>query len=114
MNTKTAISMIAALTLGAAAIVFAACSDDNSTAVKEPSPDAGQSSSSGSSGTGTSSGGTSSGGTSSGGTSGGPGDCVQNPTTHLEIINACTNATKFAKNPTLPMLLPDGGLPPLN
>ena len=41
-------------------------------------------------------------------------DCFTNPKTHFEIINACTNATKIAKNPVLPKLLPDGGLPPLN
>lgn len=43
----------------------------------------------------------------------GPSDCVMNPKTHAEIINACTNATKITKNPVLPKLLPDGGLPPL-
>ena len=40
-------------------------------------------------------------------------DCFDNPKTHFEIINACTNATRIEKNPTLPKLLPDGGLPPL-
>ena len=44
---------------------------------------------------------------------GAPGDCFLNPTTHFEIINACTDAVKIAKNPTLPLLLADGGLPPL-
>jgi hypothetical protein len=39
--------------------------------------------------------------------------CFTNPTTHYEIINACTNAQFVDKNPTLPLLLPDGGLPPL-
>lgn len=47
------------------------------------------------------------------GKDGGPSDCVTNPKTHAEIINACTNATKITKNPTLPKLLADGGLPPL-
>jgi len=42
-----------------------------------------------------------------------PDDCVVNPTTHLEIINACTDASKFDKKPTLPLLLADGGLPAL-
>ena len=41
------------------------------------------------------------------------GDCFLNPTTHFEIINACTDAVKITKNPTLPLLLTDGGLPPL-
>jgi len=44
---------------------------------------------------------------------GGPGDCFTDPKTHFEIINACTTATKIAKNPTLSKLSPDGGLPPL-
>ena len=44
---------------------------------------------------------------------GGSTDCVMNPKTHAEIINACTTATKITKNPVLPKLLPDGGLPPL-
>ncbi len=45
---------------------------------------------------------------------GAPGDdCVKNPTTHLEIINACTDASKFDKSPTLPLLQSDGGLPSL-
>jgi hypothetical protein len=44
---------------------------------------------------------------------GAPSDCYLNPKTHLEIINACTDAVKLTKNPTLPLLLGDGGLPPL-
>lgn len=39
--------------------------------------------------------------------------CFTNPTTHLEIINACTTAEKVYKNPVLPLRLADGGLPPL-
>ena len=39
-------------------------------------------------------------------------DCFMNPTTHYEIINACTDAVKVDKTPTLPGLI-DGGLPPL-
>ena len=39
--------------------------------------------------------------------------CFMNPTTHVEIINACTTAEKIYKNPVLPLQLPDGGLPPL-
>jgi len=48
-----------------------------------------------------------------GGTDGAPSDCFMNPQTHFEIINACTDAVKITKNPTLPLLYPDGGLPPL-
>jgi hypothetical protein len=44
---------------------------------------------------------------------GGPTDCIVNPTTHEEIINACTDAVKITKTPVLPLLYPDGGLPPL-
>lgn len=44
---------------------------------------------------------------------GGPTDCFLNPTNHFEIINACTDAVKINKNPVLPRLYPDGGLPPL-
>ncbi len=44
---------------------------------------------------------------------GAPTDCFMNPHTHLEIINACTDAVKITKNPVLPLLLSDGGLPPL-
>lgn len=39
--------------------------------------------------------------------------CVTNPTTSLEILNACTDAGYLDKAPTLPLLLPDGGLPEL-
>ena len=39
--------------------------------------------------------------------------CFTNPVTHIEIINACTTAEKIYKTPTLPLRLPDGGLPPL-
>jgi hypothetical protein len=39
--------------------------------------------------------------------------CFTNPTTHNEIINACTTAQKIYKDPTLPLLNPDGSLPPL-
>jgi hypothetical protein len=39
--------------------------------------------------------------------------CFTNPKTHVEIINACTSSPGIAKNPSLPLLLADGGLPPL-
>lgn len=39
--------------------------------------------------------------------------CFENPTTHLEIINACTTAQKVFKTPSLPLRNPDGSLPPL-
>jgi hypothetical protein len=39
--------------------------------------------------------------------------CFMNSTSHVEIINACTNAVTIWKSPVLPLLYPDGGLPPL-
>ena len=39
--------------------------------------------------------------------------CFMNPTTHEEIINACTDAQKVYKNSHPPLLKPDGTLPPL-
>jgi len=39
--------------------------------------------------------------------------CFTNPMTHEEIINACTTAQKIYKQPTLPLLEPDGSLPVL-
>lgn len=41
-----------------------------------------------------------------------PPPCVENPTTHLEIINACTDAVKIRKTPSLTLLGADGSLPP--
>lgn len=95
MSTRAILVLIGGLT------VVAAC--DEGSAVKE-SGTSGSSSSSSSGG--------SSGSVTDAGDDGG--DCVMNPKTHLEIINACTNATKITKNPALPKLLADGGLPPLN
>ena len=43
-----------------------------------------------------------------------PVDCFAGDAqTYVEIINACTTATKIDKHPTLPLLQADGGLPPL-
>jgi hypothetical protein len=39
--------------------------------------------------------------------------CYLHPETSLEILNACTDAGFVDKHPTLPLLLPDGGLPAL-
>jgi hypothetical protein len=45
---------------------------------------------------------------------GGPdASCFTNPTTHDEIINACTTAQKIYKHSTLPLLGSDGSLPAL-
>jgi hypothetical protein len=47
------------------------------------------------------------------GDTGEPEDCFRNPTTHLEIINACTTAVVIKKTPNLTGLNNDGSLPPL-
>lgn len=39
-------------------------------------------------------------------------ECFESPTTHQEIINACTTALKVKKTPRLKLLNPDGSLPP--
>jgi len=44
---------------------------------------------------------------------GGEKDCFDNPTTHFQLINGCTNADRIDRRPTLSTLRPDGGLPPL-
>lgn len=82
-------------------LLLAAC-DDSSSAIKEPSPDAAPPRVDGGQN-----------GDIDAGGDGGPKDCFENPKTHFEIINACTNAQRITKNPTLPKLLSDGGLPPL-
>ena len=101
---------VVALVLGAMASVGTVACDDSSNAVKEVTP-------TGDSGAlpGADSGGPMPGADGGGPTlpDGAPSDCFMNPKTHFEIINACTDAVKITKNPTLPLLLPDGGLPPL-
>ena len=39
--------------------------------------------------------------------------CFENPTTHYEIINACTTAQKIYKDSHPPLLNADGSLPAL-
>jgi hypothetical protein len=102
---KTVIGTALAMLLASAALT-AAC-DDTSNAVKEPAPARPDASGPGPDIEG---GPGSDGGP---GNDGGPSDCVQNPKTHDEIINGCTDAVKITKNPTLPLLLADGGLPAL-
>jgi hypothetical protein len=98
-----------AIVLAAVAAVgfwaFAAC--DDSSGVHETAPDAGSSSG------GQETGAPQEGGSSSGNDGTLPQDCFTNPQNHFEIINACTDSQKFDKNPNLPLLLPDGGLPAL-
>ena len=97
----------------ASTLAFVACSDDN--AVTEPQGTSG--------GTTTSSGGTS-GQTTSGDAgppkfdaglddAGNPKDCFDPPlTTHLQIINACTNADKIVRTPKSSKIPTDGGALP--
>lgn len=39
--------------------------------------------------------------------------CYARPRTHRELLNACTTAQSVEKQPVLPLLRPDGTLPPL-
>ncbi len=107
MKTHTKAIGLALALFSASAVLVIAC-DDSSSAVKEApvgSPDgAAQPVVDGGGGPGTDGG---------PGVDGAPSDCFMDPHTHFEIINACTDAVKITKNPTLPLLLPDGGLPRL-
>jgi hypothetical protein len=94
--------------LCAAALVGAACDDSSAVHETPPTQDAATTTPSTDAGTTT----TSDGATTTDGSIS-QDDCVANPTTHLELINACTDAMAFDKTPNLPLLLPDGGLPPL-
>ena len=97
------VTVFCSIVIASAAALAVAC-DDSSNAVKEPPTDATPPTP------------IDSGRLSDGAVvtpDGGPTDCVLNPTTHLEIINACTDAVKIAKTPTLPLRAADGGLPPL-
>lgn len=53
------------------------------------------------------------GGVADGGLPADAGTCFASPTTHAQLINQCTAALGVAKSPVLPLLLADGGLPPL-
>lgn len=67
---------------------------------------------SGTSGTSNSAGVGGSAGSGGGGGNAGSPDCFMNPKTHYEIINACTNAVRVKKTPSLKGLNADGSLPP--
>ena len=95
---------IAALACSALAASFVVVACDNSSGTPHDNPPV-------DSGTGGHDTGT---GGNDGGNDGSPTpDCFTNPKTHFEIINACTDAAKVDKKPTLPLLQPDGSLPPL-
>lgn len=99
MSTRYSLLLALAVAVGGI-FVYGACSSDD--AVTEGTPDAGPGSSSGNT-------------LPDAGTlpDGAAKDCYDNPTTHFEIINACTDADKITRNPSLAKLLPDGGLPAL-
>ena len=42
-------------------------------------------------------------------------DCVAkpDPNSYTDLLNACTDSYKLDPHPVLPLLFPDGGLPPL-
>lgn len=86
--------------LFAAIAARASLACESASAVKEPAPDASAPATSGSPDGGAT-------------IDGGDEDCFDAPKTHDEIINACTDAVKIAKNPTLKKLTADGGRPPL-
>ncbi|HEY8086715.1 MAG TPA: hypothetical protein VIF09_02690 [Polyangiaceae bacterium] len=90
-------------------VALAACS--NSNAPTEPNPDSGTAIDSGNPGD-DGGGDTGTVGDGGPGQDTGPG-CFANPTTYVEIINACTDAAFVDKKPVLPLLQPDGSLPPL-
>jgi hypothetical protein len=102
MTDRTCRTLLALALLFGSCPFYAAC--DDSSALKETSADAG----------GRPGPAPGPNGSDAGDLDGGSKDCFDSPKTHFEIINACTNATKIAKTPTLTKLLPDGGLPPLN
>lgn len=52
-------------------------------------------------------------GTNNGANNGEPTCFEGTPTTHAELLNACTDAVGIEKNPSLPLLGTDGTLPPL-
>lgn len=93
---------ITGLFVASAASLDAGC--ENSSSVKEPVPDAAVNPGVDASPLP---------GTDGGGTEAGPNDCVRNPKTHEELINGCTDAVRITKTSNLPLLLPDGGLPPI-
>lgn len=113
MKTRS-LSQVAVLGILGCSLFYMACSDD-STAITEPPA-------------GTSSGSTGSSGTSSGQTTSGdagpinfdagkdpetgaPKDCFDNPKTHFEIINGCTNADRIVRTTTSSKIFADGGVP---
>jgi hypothetical protein len=104
LRATLALALLSASVVSVVSVVVACSSDD---AVKETPPGSDAGGNDATAGQDAGNPGTDGGG----GNEGGPSDCVMNPTTNDEIINACTNAAFVDKNPTLPLLLPDGGLP---
>jgi hypothetical protein len=103
MKTRTLLVLIAFLATVPATV---ACTGDDSAPHETLANDSGSPGDSGNPGD-------YGGGADGGDAEAGPPDCYTNPKTHYEIINACTNAARVDKNPKLPLLQPDGSLPPL-
>jgi hypothetical protein len=109
----TTLPALAAAVLVASGLLYVACSDDSTVNDNPAGTDGGTSSGSQGSTSGTVV-------NPDGGTlpDGAPADCVDitgNPNpSYLDIINACTTATRIQKAGSLTKLLSDGGLPPLN
>lgn len=109
MNTRSS-SILAIGGILAGVIIYTTACDDSST-VKEPTGTS--SSSSGNQGSTTSSSGDPNNLDAGMLPDGAPKDCFDNPVSHFQLINACTNADRVDRKPTLQKLLADGGLPPL-
>ena len=118
MTTRRFSSLLAALTLLGASIV-GACgggnvpSDTTSTTSATTTSSTSTSGGTGGHGGAGTGGAPGTGGSAGAGGAGGAPDCFMNPMTHVEIINACTDADALDKNPDLPLLGADGSLPPL-
>ncbi len=90
-------TLTALLTLTATLGPLSACSNDSA----QTNPDLGSSGGRAANGGSASTAGNAGDG---GASSAAPYDCFLHPTTHFEIINACTDAVRVKKSPTLPPL----------
>ncbi|MFO0675098.1 MAG: hypothetical protein U0169_01060 [Polyangiaceae bacterium] len=100
--------------LVATAFLFSAgpgCSNDKIS--DDPDGSANTAGTAGSAGTSGTSGTAGTSGDTDGGDGSTPDDCVRNPVTHEDIINACTTSERIDAKPVLPLLRADGTLPPL-
>ena len=110
MKTFHMVSALAFAACLSTAVIAAGCDNSSSDTPHDPAKDSGPADTSTTGDSGMGDGGV----IGDGGTAdSGPPSCYTNPQNHFEIINACTDAQAFDKKPSLPLLLPDGALPPL-